>query len=488
MRALAGALMACCATLSAAGEVDAGPVRELRLKVERDPDAYPARLELAEALEAAGRREEALAEYGEAIALSREARPRLARARLLARMSRFAEAFDDLERVTARYPEDVRGWVALGDMRLWNGQPEPALRAYERALRIDRSDPAARVGRARACAHARKYAEAVADLERLTADRPDDPEGWRALGDVRFWMGAPGQAEQAYTRLVSLAPGDLEAQEALSRARRARIDAEVAAVSKAQEFRQIERGIDAPTAPAFPWEIRAGAALTEFRETHEDRPERSDWIEYRASVRRSWGPGSLALEAIRTRRFDLWDDAFAIDGYVPLWSRAYANLRFQWAPDPDVLPESDMLVEPFQGFGDGWEASVFYRHMDFPEEKVDLYGGSLAKYLGRWYFRDRLTLTPAMGSTQASNAVAVRRYYGDAGSHVEIEGGAGETLVTLGPAGPDQVVEHRTSRFATIKVWQNLVPRVGVILTLSYQDDEEAPIGRGAALEVVTRW
>lgn len=488
MRVLAGVLIAWCAALAAATEGDDGPVRELRLKVERDPDAYSARLALAEALEAAGRREEALAEYGEAIALSRQATPRLARARLLARMSRFAEAFEDLDRVTARYPRDIRGWLVLGDTRLWNGQADLALRAYEQALQIDRANPSARVGRARAHAHVRRYTEAVSDLERLTADRPDDPEGWRALGDVRYWMGGAAKAEQAYTRLVALAPADLEAQEALARARRARIDAEVAAVPRAQEFRQIERGLDAPTAPAFPWEIRASAALTEFRETHEDRPERTDWIEYRASVRRSWGAGSLAVEAIRTRRFDLWDDAFALDGYVPLWSRAYANLRFQWAQDPDVLPERDLLVEPFQGFGDGWEASVFYRRMDYPEEDVDLYGGSLAKYLGRWYFRDRLTLTPSMGRDRVSNAVAVRRYYGDAGSHVEVEVGAGESVVTLGPAGPDQIVEHRTSRFGTFKVWQNIVPRVGVVLTLTYQDDEEAPIGRGAVLEVVTRW
>lgn len=455
-------------------------VRRFRRSLEIDPDSYEARLGLAQALEGTGRLDDAVAAYGQAIALKpRVAAPRIGRARLLARTSRFEEAFKDLDRVTALHPKDPQGWIAQGDARLWNGQPDLAAAAYTRVLDLDPNDATARIGRGRAYAQGKQYPKALEDLSKASSAHPRNPEVWRALGDVRFWMGDPRKAEEAYARLLLLAPKDPEALAARAKARSAAGASPDRPALGAFGFEQLDKGVDATSQAARPWELRASAAVMSF--SHD----RTDWHEQKVSVRRSWGRGSLALEALRVRRFDLWDEAFALDGYVPLWSRAYANLRLQVAADPSVLPDTDFLIEPFQGFGEGWEASLFYRRMDFPEEQVDLYGGSLAKYLGNWYFRERVTLAPSMGSTQVSHAVLARRYLGTSGSSVEVEAGAGRSLVIVGP---DLEPERRKSSFFAFRVRKHLTEHVGLVASLDYQDNEGEPVGRGGSLELVIRW
>ncbi len=68
------------------------------------------------------------------------------------------------------------------------GTPQPEMRmAYTRAL-LD----------------AQRYAEALTQLQLITAEKPDDPEGWLILGVLELQVGKPSLAERSLKRYVEL--------------------------------------------------------------------------------------------------------------------------------------------------------------------------------------------------------------------------------------------------------------------------------------------
>lgn len=142
-------------------------------------------------------------------------------------------------------------WTAVGHMRLAAGEMPGALAAAELAQALEplaegpallalelmapklpraeslvqkyldanpQALPAVRMAYARALLDAQRYAEASVQLQAVTRDKPDDPEGWLVLGSLQLQDNQLAAAQTSLLRFVELAQrGQTQAQEQTSR-------------------------------------------------------------------------------------------------------------------------------------------------------------------------------------------------------------------------------------------------------------------------------
>ena len=385
-----------------------------RAEVEADPGSYEAKFNLARSLSFSGRRDEAIRLYTELLAT----RPQnsdllLGRGRTYAWENRWQEAEADLSAVTTLFPQYGDAWSALGDVYLWSDRPHDAVTAYGKWIGAAPDNPNAYIERGRA--H-----RATGSLDASRADF-----------EAARTHGAPAPEIDRY--LASLQPRRLE-QEAV-----------------------------APE--GFTWLASLSAGVSTFS------TDRNDWRDYEATLRRYWKQGSLGLEYLRARRFNSVDYALALDGYVDVWPRAYANVRYQYSPHASLFPNDSYRAEIFQGVGKGWELSGSYDHMDFSASNVDMYGVGIGKYTGNWYFRWKTLFVPSAAATGISHRLLARYYYaGNGDDYFELNGGFGQGGEFQ--RGTTVVAATRSRSFGA--VLQNYFgPRWGVKISAGYDDNKE---------------
>src|SRR5215204_3831289 len=121
------------ADLSAVSE----PIETLRLAVSHSPDNAPLRRHLGDLLSAAGRHEEALEEYREALALDPSDELRLALARAFLSLGRTGEAAVLVDVVLDADGSSAAALVLKSRLLLNEGDLDGARDAYRRALAVD---------------------------------------------------------------------------------------------------------------------------------------------------------------------------------------------------------------------------------------------------------------------------------------------------------------------------------------------------------------
>jgi len=394
------------------GDYDAA-AQYYRAEAKTHPQSYDARFKLARALSFSKHRDEAIQLYTELLAT----RPNnsdllLARGRTYAWEDRWKEAEEDLTAVTRRNPAYGDAWSALGDMYLWSNRPRDAVNAYGKWVEAEPDNPQAYIARAKAYRSAGDLDSAHVDFEAAREH------------------GTPGPEVDAY--LATLQPR-----------------------------RQVQESV-APE--AITWQASLAYDFSRFS------TDRSDWQFYTAALRRYWERGSLAFEYLQARRFDSNDYALALDAYVDLWQRAYANVRFQYSPRAVLFSDDYYRVEIFQGVGKGWELSGSYDHLDFPSSTVDMYGIGLGKYTGNWYLRWRTLFIPSPAKLGIANRALARYYYaGTADDYVEINGGFSEGgEFPLGST----TVESTRSYFVGAAFQKYFQARWAIVVTAGYTDEK----------------
>jgi YaiO family outer membrane protein len=308
------------------------------------------------------------------------------------------------------------------------GQPEQALAAYDALLTRAPGNVDVLLGRGIVHARLEHWPEAERDLRTAATAAPAYADAWSALGDMYVWSGRPTQAVDAYARLIALRPDDPapylargRALRALGRDADARADLDraralgatgAAAEALATALRPRVGNPDAAIAHGYTWAAGLSATWTD--------PGRGPrWNDETVSVRHYTNAGSLAFETLRAQRFGEHDAAWALDGYVGLWSGAYANVRYQHAAAARLFPANAGRVELYQALGNGWEASVSDDVLGFAG-RVDIYGASIAKYTGDWYVQLRHQNIVSAGSHGTGERVLARWFYaGDADTYVE---------------------------------------------------------------------
>jgi YaiO family outer membrane protein len=406
-------------------------VQYYRMEAAADPGSYEATFKLARALSFSNHRDEAIQLYTELLAT----RPNnsdllLARGRTYAWEGRWKEAEADITAVTSRSPDYGDAWSALGDMYTWSDRPSDAANAYGKWISADPNSPRAYVARARARRSAGELDAARADFETARV------------------LGAPDPEIDQY--LASLQPRRMEQE------------------SVAPEM--------------ITWQASLSYDFNTFSKY------RNDWHDYTAVLRRYWERGSLGFEYLHANRFDSNDYALALDGYVDLWSRAYANVRYQYSPRANLFPRDSYRVEIFQMVGKGWELSASYDHMDFTASNVAMYGIGLGKYTGNWYLRWKTLYIPSAAQTGISNRALIRYYYaGNGDDYFEINGGfgwGGEFLAGT-------LVETRGHSFGAV-FQKYFNPRWGAKLSAGYDDEktvvEQSNVGKSISAKILRRW
>ncbi|MDE2307461.1 MAG: YaiO family outer membrane beta-barrel protein [Xanthomonadaceae bacterium] len=356
-----------------------------------------------------------------------------------------------------------------------SGQKKLAIQRYTALLAEHPGNGDLLLARGRTYAWDGQYAAAESDLHTVVQHSPDYADAWSALGDVYRWSGRPQEAVDAYSHWVKLAPRDPKAYIARGSAQRdmgqlaaARADFDTAATLGANpaEIDGLRQSL-LPRTTAFGTGYDWGASLS-WDHTGFTGGQQG-WNDVDLSLRRYFSQGSLALELLRADHFGTSDTAWALDGYVPLWSRAYANLRYQQGPGSGILPQQEWRAEVFQGVGRGWELSASVDHLHF-SSNTQFYGVGVGRYWGDWYARYKLQYVPGVGSGSWSNRFLLRNYYrGNAFDYLELSVGNGRST-DLNRYGTQVFNNHAAIGVA----WSHyLSPRWGFKLSAGYGEGSD---------------
>lgn len=377
-----------------------------------------------------------------------------------------------------------------------SGQREAALAIYEQLLADSPNNGDILLARGRTLAWMNRWEASEQDLQKVTTDHPTYGDAWSALGDMYFWSDRPAKAADAYAKWAELNPNDPAPYIAQGRALRdsGNYGAAAAAFRKAQEHGAEKSNVDGlmaslqppSTNPTdrIPEEFRWVASGT-YDHTGFESSGRRPWNDYSFSLRRRFDQGSLAFEVLKANRFGSNDSAYALDGYVNLWSRAYANVRYQWASADSVFPQYAARAEIFQGVGSGWELSASYDRLKF-SDNVDIYGLGVGKYFGNYYARIRTTYVPGdNGTSSRGYRILLRNYYrGDADSYIEVRAGHGRGNDYL----PGQGLSQVSSGSAGVS-WVYFPERTwGFKVSADYGRDSVAPNQYSMSFSIYRRW
>lgn len=379
-----------------------------------------------------------------------------------------------------------------------SGQPAMAVELYSKLLATSPNNVDVLYGRGLAYSRLQKWAEAEKDFTAAAANAPTYTDVWLSLADLYMWTERPAKAIAAYDKAIALKPDDAALYVARARAYRdasqpgpARADLDkaaqlngdkqaIAAVRESMQPKISALALAAPgaVAPAgFDWQASLSGGVTKV----EPRDQR--WADQTFALRRYWDRGSLAFETLRVHRFDDHDYAWALDGYVNLWNGAYANLRYQQAPQQRLFPHRAWRAEVWQSVGGGWEVSGSVDTMLFAS-RVDIYGVGIGKYLGNFYLLLRHTNVLTASSHGNGDRLLGRYYYrGDGDSYVELARSRGRSDDTLSLLG------GRTQSGATSINWVHYItPRWGVKLGASYSRESTGGKEKGASAALYRRW
>jgi YaiO family outer membrane protein len=322
-----------------------------------------------------------------------------------------------------------------------NGQPELALAAYSALLARSPGNADVLLGRGIVYARLGRWIEAEADLNGAAQASPGYADVWEALGNTYRWSERPARALEAWERLVALRPADPAAYVARARAHRAlghtdlaRADLERARTlgGDAGEIDGLLADLaprpavpsagnpDATIAAGYTWAAGLSSSWT-------DVGNGPRWNDQTLSVRHYMKGGSLGFETLRAHRFGQHDVAWALDGYLTLWKGAYANLRYQHSATSRLFPANAGRVEVWQSLGNGWEASLSDDVLGF-DGRVNIYGVSLARYVGNFYVQLRHQNIVSQDSHSTGDRLLARWYYsGDADDYLELSANSGRS-------------------------------------------------------------
>jgi tetratricopeptide (TPR) repeat protein len=177
--------------------------------IAKSPGSYQVHQVLAEVLEAQGKYAQAAAEYRRIIQMEPSlpgAHYRLGRMVLQVDPSNKGnqEALLQFQKELEIEPTDVPTHVEIGELELQFLRPEEASKYFTRALELDPSYTAARVGLAKVSIAQKNYQRAVGQLEEAVKDAPEDEEIYYNLMIAYRSLGKIQEAKTALDKFQSL--------------------------------------------------------------------------------------------------------------------------------------------------------------------------------------------------------------------------------------------------------------------------------------------
>ncbi len=311
---------------------------------------------------------------------------------------------------------------------------------------------------ARALIDAERYPEAVQAFTKMLEASPKNSDLLlgRATANMRMKNWAAAEADLRLAHDVS--PNYTDVSVALANVQRWRAPSPELA-----------------SAGGYTWSAGLSASRTHVGD--------QNWRDYTASIRRYFTQGSLGFEMLNAHRFGLSDTAWALDGYTPLWSSAYANVRYQRGPNSRLYPANSWRAEVFQSIDGGWELSGGVDDLGFADH-VKLYSVGVGKYTGNFYLRWRHQNIVSTGSHSNNDRLMVRYYdQGDADNYMELtysNGRSGDQL--------ELSTGRQTSNAYGASIVRYLTPNWSVKAGASLSRSTNAPTERNISVGLSRRW
>jgi YaiO family outer membrane protein len=302
----------------------------------------------------------------------------LARARELATSGHRSAALALLQDRLAAHPDDPDARTLLGIVLSWEG----------------------------------RYGEARTELRRVLADRPGYYDAVAALVHVELWDDHPAIALDLAEGVLRAHPDDTSLLLARARALGAlhrtsqaidAIDGLLALDPSNTQARQMrERLVDSQRS----WAIGAGYGYDGFSDG------RTSWQEQWLMLRRRTGLGTLIFTGSRADRYGETDGQYEVEAYPRIRPGTYLYLDAAWSPDHVWYPSYRAGAHVYQSLGHGFEGSIGLSRLGFGDG-LNIYIGSLSKYVGNWLLIGQVFIRPKDIGTNASYHAAFRYYYGD---------------------------------------------------------------------------
>jgi YaiO family outer membrane protein len=274
-------------------------------------------------------------------------------------------------------------------------------------------DSDARYELARSCARAGRQLEALAHYDRLLEHDARNADWLLGRAQAQVALGHPREALVTLERARALAPGYEDVLNLEARVR--------------ESLR--------PARDTRAWLMGAYEDLSGGR---------SSWRSTTAGLDHKLGPhrhvnGGVHIE----ERFDEQDEQFSL-GFSDRLSSAWSyGVALDVAPDAEILPEWNLVMEAARALPREMTLNLRARHSDYVNVDVESLAVGVEKYFPQ--FRAAYTLTAAEPSglgTSFSHALRFAHDYGEA-SHVTFALGYGEEAETIAP-GVVQVTRNRS--------------------------------------------
>ncbi|HZP59296.1 MAG TPA: tetratricopeptide repeat protein [Opitutaceae bacterium] len=180
--------------------------------VTKRPENPAAHDSLGNALEHAGRLDEAVAEHERALQLMDFAQAHYNLGNVLTKLGRFAEAIDHYGQAIRLRPKQADFYDGLGNALYENGRAEDAIACYEEALQINPEDVHAQYGLGMALMKTNRMEEAIAHDEAALRLEPENALLHYQLAAALARSGRLSEAIEHYRRTLQLEPGNVAAQ------------------------------------------------------------------------------------------------------------------------------------------------------------------------------------------------------------------------------------------------------------------------------------
>jgi tetratricopeptide (TPR) repeat protein len=127
----------------------------------------------------------------------------------------FQARIAQMQQVVARDPKNVQAWVQLGNDYFDTRQPQKAIEAYGRALELQPNDADVLTDQGVMYRDVGQFDKAIANFQRANKANPQHVQSLFNMGVVYAHdMNLPAKAEEAWKKVIALAPQSEQAQQA----------------------------------------------------------------------------------------------------------------------------------------------------------------------------------------------------------------------------------------------------------------------------------
>lgn len=281
-----------------------------------------------------------------------------------------------------------------------------------------------RIFRARTFAWQNRFREAREDLDIVLSKEPANSDALSARTDLEVWAGNYNVALQFAERWIEAEPGNASAF--LKRAEiyisLDRFGAAKADISKAESLQGNVAIIKQLRFRISNEEKRniATLGLSYDHFTEDLEPWKRLYIEYHRLT--DYGPVITRVNI--ANRFDETGIQVEADSYPALGEKWYAYLN-AGISGSNLFPGLRLGGELYRELPSAFETSLGLRYLNFSDDDVIIFTGSVSKYWRDWFFSARPFITPQDTGTSASINLIGRRYFGNPLTYLSLNGGYG---------------------------------------------------------------